>query len=104
MKHIEVYHGSTEIVEHPLKQFMSTAKDPDMQYLPQDVENILQSGRIGIIANAIATKLDIDGVRALEMFYDSETCKHLHNKSTGMYLYSELYIADEFLRELQGKQ
>ncbi len=83
---------------------MNVQKEPDMQHLPQDVDNILLSGRIGIIANAIAKKLDIDGVRALELFYDSDTCKNLHNKATGLYLFSELYIVDEFLLEVQRKQ
>ena len=61
-------------------------------------------GKIGIIANAIAGKLDIDSVRALELFYESETCKHLHDKTTGLYLFGDLYIAEEFLQELQKRQ
>ncbi len=70
-----------------------------MAHLPKDIEIILLSGRIGIIANAIARKLHIDGMRALELFYTSNTCKQLHDKKTGLYLYSDLYIADEFLLE-----
>ena len=55
---------------------MSVQRKPDMQHLPPDIDRILLGGRIGIIANAIAGKLDIDSVRALELFYESETCKH----------------------------
>ncbi len=77
---------------------------PDMEHLPKDIELILLSGRIGIIANAIAKRLNIDGMRALELFYESETCANLHNKKTGLYLYGDLYIADEFCLEMQRKQ
>lgn len=83
---------------------MNEQKLPDMEHLPHDVELILLSGRIGIIANAIAKKLDIDGMRALELFYESDTCRRLHNKSTGLYLYGDLYIVDDFIIEMQRKQ
>ncbi len=82
----------------------SGQKLPDMEHLPEDVELILLSGRIGIIANAIADKLHIDGLTALDLFYRSDTCRHLHDKSTGLYLLGELYIADEFILEMQQKQ
>ncbi len=82
----------------------NTEQLPDMEHLPEDVELILLSGRIGIIANAIAKRLDIEGIRALELFYGSETCANLHNKKTGLYLFGDLYIAEEFCREMQRKQ
>ncbi len=72
---------------------------PDMQNLPREIDTILLSGRIGVIAHAIAEKLGVGGIRALEMFYESETCRRLHDKQTGLYLFSDLYIAEEFLRE-----
>lgn len=83
---------------------MNEQKLPDMEHLPQDIELILLSGRIGIIANAIAKRLHIDGMRALDLFYNSDTCRRLHDKSTGLYLYGELYIVDEFILEMQQKQ
>ncbi len=83
---------------------MSEQNLPDMEHLPQDVELILLSGRIGIIANAIAQRLDIDGMRALKMFYESDTCRRLHDKNTGLYLYGDLYIVDDFILEMQSKQ
>ncbi len=83
---------------------MSEHRLPDMEYFPQDMELILLSGRIGIIANAIAKRLGIDGVRALKLFYESDTCRWLHDKETGLYLIGELYIADEFLLEMQHRQ
>jgi len=30
---------------------------------------------------------------------ESKTCEDLHDKSTGLYLYGDLYVADEFMRE-----
>ncbi|MBR3915153.1 MAG: hypothetical protein IKJ64_05475 [Bacteroidales bacterium] len=38
------------------------------------------------------------------IFYESKTCANLHDKSTGLYLYSDLYIVDDFLIEMQNKQ
>lgn len=57
------------------------------------------SNRIGAISMELAKRLNIEPVKALEMFYESETCTRLHDKSTGLYLYGDLYIADEFMLE-----
>ena len=62
------------------------------------------SNRIGAIAVILSDKLDIDNVKALKLFYESETCARLHDKSTGLYLYSDLYIVDDFMIEMQNKQ
>lgn len=43
-------------------------------------------------------------VMALKMFCRSDTCARLHDKSTGLYLYGDLYIADEFILEMQNRQ
>lgn len=40
-------------------------------------------------------------MKTLDMFYASKTCRHLHDKRTGLYLYGDLYIADEFMLEMQ---
>lgn len=63
------------------------------------IQEIILSNRIGIIAAEIAKRLNIPPVRALEMFYESRTCADLHDKRTKLYLYGNLYIADEFMRE-----
>lgn len=31
----------------------------------------------------------------------SQTYADLHDKSTGLYLYGDLYVADEFMREME---
>ena len=80
-----------------LKQSEDPVKSPIVQ-------EIILSNRIGAISMALAKRLDIDPVKALELFYESQTCADLHDKSTGLYLYSDLYIADEFIREKQYRQ
>ena len=68
------------------------------------VQEIIMSNRIGAISVELARQLDITPIRALQLFYESETCAYLHNKSTGLYLYGDLYVVDEFIREMQDKQ
>ncbi len=68
------------------------------------VQEIILSNRIGAISMELSKRLEIDPVKALELFYESQTCADLHDKSTGLYLYSDLYIADEFIQEKQNRQ
>lgn len=63
------------------------------------IQEIIMSNRIGRIAAAISERLKIKPEKALEMFYASKTCEDFHDRSTGLYLYGELYVADEFMRE-----
>lgn len=63
------------------------------------IQEIIISNRIGSISNEIAKRLNIEPLKALELFYASKTCEDLHNKETGLYLYSDLYVADEFMNE-----
>ena len=79
------------------KQYDDPVKSPIIQ-------EIILSNRIGAISVELAKRLDIEPVKALELFYESETCADLHDKSTGLYLYSDLYIADEFIQEWQNHQ
>ena len=68
-----------------------------------EIQEIILSNRIGIIAAELSKRLEITPVRALQLFYESKTCADLHDKETGLYLYGNLYIADEFMREHQNK-
>ena len=63
------------------------------------IQEIIMSNRIGSISDEIAKRLNIEPLKALELFYSSKTCEDLHNKETGLYLYSDLYVVDEFLFE-----
>lgn len=64
-----------------------------------EIQDMIMSSRIGMIAVMLSKRLDISPSRALKLFYESKTCADLHDKSTGLYLYGNLYIADEFMRE-----
>lgn len=64
------------------------------------IQEIIMSNRIGAISVILAKRLDVDVVKALKMFYSSKTCANLHDKSTGLYLYGDMYIADEFIMEM----
>ncbi len=68
------------------------------------VQEIIMSNRIGAIAVILAERLNITSVKALKLFYESETCSKLHDKTTGLYLYGDLYVADEFMREMENRQ
>ncbi len=68
------------------------------------IQEIIISNRIGAIAVLLAERLNITSVKALKLFYESETCSKLHDKTTGLYLYGDLYVVDEFMREMENKQ
>ena len=63
------------------------------------IQEIILSNRIGAISVELAKRLNIEPAKALQLFYESQTCANLHDKSSGLYLYGDLYIADEFIRE-----
>ncbi len=67
-----------------------------------EIQDIIMSYRIGSIAAELAHRLNIPPLRAFELFYESKTCADLHDKKTGLYLYGDLYIADEFILEHRG--
>ena len=67
------------------------------------MQEILMSNRIGAIAMILSRRLDTEPLSALKLFYESRTCAQLHDRSTGLYLYGDPYVADEYLRECQSK-
>ena len=68
------------------------------------MQEILMSNRIGSIAMLLSRRLGVEPLKALKMFYESATCADLHDKSTGLYLYGDPYVADEFMREKEYNQ
>lgn len=72
------------------KSYSDPAKSPIVQ-------EIIMSNRIAAIAMILAKRLDIEPLRALKLFYESNTCARLHDKATGLYLQSDPYLADEFM-------
>jgi len=63
------------------------------------IQEIILTNRIGAISAELAERLHIAPAKALTLFYESKTCADLHDRSTGLYLYGNLYIADEFMME-----
>ena len=66
------------------------------------VREILLWQQIGCIVVAVAQKMQVSYKKALDIFYASDTCRRLHDERTGLYLLSDLYVADEVIREYQG--
>lgn len=60
--------------------------------------------KIGRIIVRLSERLDITPEAAFECFYESETCRRLHIPETQLYLFGDLFIVDEVVRELQNKQ
>ncbi len=75
---------------------MSEIEDPVKSPV---IQEIIMGYRIGAISVELAKRLNIEPVKALQLFYESQTCADLHDKSTGLYLYGDLYVCDEFMRE-----
>ena len=65
------------------------------------LSDILMWNKIGRIVTLLAERLDISGERALDIFYTSKTSERLHDPSTLLYTFGDLYIVDEVIRELQ---
>lgn len=63
------------------------------------LHTIIRGARIGLIACEIAKRLGISDMEALRRFYRSKTCQQFHDRSTGLYLYGDLYIVEDFLEE-----
>lgn len=68
------------------------------------MQEIVLSNRMGAIAVLLAQQLQITAIQALQLFYESKTRENLHDHLTGLYLYGDLYVAEEFRREIEDKQ
>lgn len=66
------------------------------------VRQILLWQQIGCIVVAVAEKLNVSNKEALDIFYASDTCRRLHDERSGLYLFSDLYVADEVVREYRS--
>ena len=66
-----------------------------------EIQEMILSYQIAGVACDLAQRLGISPAQALDLFYRSKTCAQLHDKSTGLYLMSNGYIADDFINEKQ---
>ena len=66
------------------------------------VRQILLWQQIGCIVVAVAEKLNVSNKEALDIFYASDTCRRLHDERSRLYLFSDLYVAEEVVREYRS--
>ena len=60
--------------------------------------------KIARIIKQLANTLHISTDRTLQIFYDSDVCRMLHNPEYGLHLMSDTYIVNDLIEELRGKQ
>lgn len=65
------------------------------------LSDLLLWNKIGRIVTLLSERLGISSEHALDLFYNSKTCEQLHDPSTLLYTFSDSYIADDVLREIQ---
>ena len=61
----------------------------------------LDKNKIGRIVTLLSEMLNVSSERALDIFYTSKTCEQLHDPSTLLYTFSDGYIVDDVLLEIQ---
>ena len=65
------------------------------------LSDLLMWNKIGRIVTLLSERLNISSEHALDLFYTSKTNEHLHDPLTQLYTFSDGYIADEVIREIQ---
>ena len=65
------------------------------------LSDLLLWNKIGRIVTLLSSQLNISQERALDLFYTSKTCERLHDPSTLLDTFSDGYIAEDVVRELQ---
>lgn len=58
--------------------------------------------KTGRIASLLATRLEIDVERALDIFYNSRTYALFVNPDSGLHLQSDEYILSDLIQELEA--
>ena len=65
------------------------------------LSDLLMWNKIGRIVMLLAKRLKISPERAFDLFYTSETNKRLHDSTTLLYTFGDMYIVEDVVRELQ---
>ena len=65
------------------------------------MRNDILERKIARIVMALSAARDISEDRALELFYSTETYRHLVNPNTGLRLMSDGYVMEDVLRQLR---
>ena len=58
--------------------------------------------KIGRIVTLLSDRLNITPELALDVFYTSKTNELLHDPTTLLYTFSDLYIVEDVVREIQS--
>ena len=66
------------------------------------LSDLLMWNKIGWIVTLLSDRLNITPELALDVFYTSKTNELLHDPATLLYTFSDLYIVDDIVRELQS--
>lgn len=66
--------------------------------------DIVMQGKYYGIVELLATRLNITGTQALDIFYNSDVYQRIIHRVGDLYLMSDAYTVDELIRELQKKQ
>lgn len=65
------------------------------------LSDLLMWNKIGRIITLLQKRLHISAIRALDLFYNSKTNERLHDPSTLLYTFSDAYIVDDIILEIQ---
>lgn len=65
------------------------------------LSDVLIWNKIGRVVVLLAKRLSITPERAFDLFYSSEPNVRLHDSSTLLYTFGDLYLVDEVIREMQ---
>ena len=55
--------------------------------------------KIGRIVTLLSERLNISSEQALDLWYNSKTNERLHDPSTLLYTFSDMYIVDDLINE-----
>lgn len=67
------------------------------------LSDLLMWNKIGRIVIRLSKELEISPLRALDVFYTSKVCDRLHDSETELYTFSDAYIVDEIMMEIQNR-
>ena len=67
------------------------------------LSDLLLWNKIGRIVTLLAERLGVTSESALDVFYTSRTSQLLHDPSTQYYTFSDGYIVDDIILEIQGR-
>ncbi len=65
------------------------------------LSDLLMWNKIGRIVSLLSQRLNISSEHALDLFYTSKTNELMHDPSTLLYTFSDRYIVDEVIKEIQ---